>query len=162
MDEVGAVLITGGVAALIALWGVASQRALARRRATVDYITRLESDKDVLEANQRFIELAKAPGGLAPYAEEDREKEPDTQKIKVVLNTYELVAIGVQRGVMDFELYKRWHCGGVLRYWGYAKPFAERLRERTGNQALYHEFEVLARWMGNGKPRRWKWWSHVG
>lgn len=34
------------IAAIIAIWGVITQRVIARRRATIDYITRQQSDGD--------------------------------------------------------------------------------------------------------------------
>src|SRR5690606_24978593 len=101
-------------------------------------------------------------GGLRPFAEEECEKNEDTQRIKTVLNEFELVAIGIQRGVIDYELYRRWYRSGVTKYWMFSKPFVERLRERTANKALYHEFEELARWMANEKPKTPKRWAWIG
>jgi len=162
MDDVGAVLVAGVIGAAVALWGVFSQRAISRRRATLDLISRSEADKDMLAARQRFIELAKADGGLAPFAEEAREKDPDTYKIRLVLNEFELISIGIQRGVVDYELYALWFRSGTVKYWSHARPFVIRLRERTSNDMFYHEFEELARWLGGArKPRRYWWWGKI-
>jgi hypothetical protein len=81
------------------------------------------------------------------------------QAIKLILNDFELIAIGVQRGIIDFEFYKRWHRSGVLRHWAYAKPFVEGLRRRTSNSALFHEFEQLAAWMDEKHQRRLSFWD---
>ena len=162
MNDVGAILFTGTAAVAVAVWGVISQRAITRRRATIELMAAAEADKDVIDARRKFIELARADGGLAVYAEEGKEKDADTQSIRLVLNSFELVAIGIQRGVIDYKLYKLWFRGGVIQYWMFAEPFVKRLRQRTSNKALYHEFEELARWIQDEKvktPRRWKWYG---
>ena len=67
-------------------------------------------------------------------------------------------------GWIDFELYKRWNRSGVIRYWCYAEPFIVRLRQRTHNKALYHEFEQMYKWMDSDKkhvPKRRRWWGKV-
>ena len=140
-------LIIGGAGALIAVWGVITQRVIARRRATLDFLSNSEADGDLIDARQKFIELAKAPGGLAPWADPDKEKSDETQHIRTVLNEYELIAIGIQHGIVDFAIYKKWHASGVLKYWEYAHPFIAQLRSRTQNKTLFHEFEQMVKWL---------------
>lgn len=158
MTEVEAVLLTGLGATAVAVWGIISQRSITCRRATVDFIARLESDKDIIDARKKFIELAKKPGGLAKWADKNKEQTNETQAIRLTLNSYELISIGMQRGVFDPTLYMRWHKSGVLQAWSHAAPFVLALRTRTANEAIYHEFEELARYMkGQHMPKR-NWW----
>jgi hypothetical protein len=159
MNQVWATIILGVVASVIAIWGVASQRAIARRRATFDHITKTEADSDVIEARRKFIELAKHPDGLTKWAAEEHEKSTEVQKIKIVLNDFELIAIGIQRGIIDAEFYKRWHRSGVLNHWKYASPFVAALRARTGNDMLFYEFEQMAGWFNENKPPKRSIWS---
>jgi hypothetical protein len=159
MNEAGAVLITGLLAVAAAVWGVISQRTIARTRATVEHIRANENDKDIIESRRAFIRLAKADGGLAPWAEEAKEREESTDHIRIVMNEYELISIALQRGIFDKVLYRRWFKSGIVRYWGYGRPFAERVRERTGNSLLWHEFEELAKMMEKPPPKRWWGWS---
>lgn len=158
MTEVEAVFITGTAAALVAVWALLSQRSIACRRATVDYLSKLESDKDIIEARRKFIELAKKPGGLAPWADSAKEKSPETTCIRTYLNSFELIAIGIQRGVFDATLYKRWFKSGVLQAWSHAAPFVLALRARTSNDAIYYEFEEMARYMRGQKMPKRNWW----
>jgi hypothetical protein len=156
----GAFLFMGLLAAAVAVWGVHTQRAIARRRATLDYISRGLSDQGFLDAHRKFIELAKDPGGLAPWAAEDKEKTCEVQSIRTVLNEFELVAIGIQRGIIDYELYIRWFRSGAILYWRHAAPFVLSLRARVQNDALYHEFEEMVRWLKTGHmPRRRRWFG---
>ncbi len=153
--NVGAFLLASLLAAAIAAWGVATQRVIARRRATLDHISKIERDSDVIAATQTFIKLSNTPEGLAPWAEKDREATPEVQAIKIVLNDFELVSIGIQRGIIDYELYRLWFKTGTVKYWEYASPFVAKIRDRTGNKMLYHEFQELARWMNDeSKPKR--------
>jgi hypothetical protein len=156
--NVGAFLAIGIVAALVAIWGVTTQRAIARRRATLDHIARSLSDRDLIQAHLRFIQLAKEPGGLAPWADVDKEKSEETQTIKTVLNEFELIAIGIQRGIIDYQLYVRWFRTGAILYWRHGAPFVHALRARVQNDAVFHEFEEMVRWFRENKmPRRGMW-----
>lgn len=163
-DEVGAVLFVGLLAALIAfiavivaVWGVVSQRAIARRNGTIEFIIRQESDSDIMDARRRFLQLAESDGGLAQYTSPQHIKSPSDElnAIRTVLNQYELLSIGIQRGVIDFETYCRWNRGGTIREWDRAAPFIFALRSKTGNDALFHEFEEMVSWMKKKTmPRR--------
>jgi hypothetical protein len=159
MNDVGAVFVTGGMAVAVAIWGVLSQRAIARRQATLEYISHLESDRDIIEARKMFVELAKAPGGVAGWAEADKEQTEQALAIGRILNSYELAAIGIQRGIIDYELFKRWHKTSAIKYWERGGPFIMRIRERLNNDMFFHEFEEMVRWLKEQKkpPSRSKW-----
>ena len=156
--NVGAVLFTGLLAATIALWGIFSQRAITRRRATFDHIVRMEADKNFVDARRKFIELSKTPDGLAPWATADKESTLEAQNIRLVMNEFEIVAIGIERGILDFTTYERWFKATIIRFWKHGAPFAHALRLRTGHKNLFHEFEILNGWMeGNEKlPIRYR------
>ena len=157
MNEVGAVFVTGAIASLIAIWGILSQRAITRRQVTLDHITHLESDRDIIEARKLFVELAKKPGGLAVWAEENKEQTEQALAIGRILNSYELISIGIQRNIIDFELFKRWHKTSAIKYWERGAPFVMRIRERLGNDMFFHEFEEMVGWFkGEKKPPKRK------
>ncbi|MEA2904438.1 MAG: hypothetical protein QOI12_1825 [Alphaproteobacteria bacterium] len=154
--NVGAILFTSILAAVIAIWGIISQRAIARRRTTFEHIVAMEADRSFIIARRKFIALSKQPGGLSPWASEDKESTPEAQNIRLVLNEFEVVSIAIQRGIIDFETYRRWYQSTVIRFWAHAKPYAEALRARTNHPSLFQEFEVLERWM-KSPPHRYKW-----
>lgn len=161
-DAVGASIYFGYLAALIALaaasiafWGVVSQRSIARRKTTLDFILRQESDGDLLRARDMAVRLSKEAGGLAAYARPEKLATSECAAIRIVLNEYELLSIGIQRGVIDFETYCRWGKSGVITTWRHATPFVFSLRAHTKNDALYQEFEAMVGWMtGQRQPRR--------
>jgi Domain of unknown function (DUF4760) len=158
MTQIQAVLISTCVATLIAIWGVLSQRAIARRRATIDLITRNEADHDLIKGYQKHIELALAPEGLAKWADVAKEKTVETQTIRLILNQYELVAIGIQLGILDYKFWRRWGRSTTIRSWKHASPFVLKLRERLSNPAIYHEFEELALALEGDKMPKRNWW----
>lgn len=159
--EITGTVFVGIVGAVVAVWGVFTQRAIAARRATIDFIARSEADHDLMAARKRFIMLAKA-GGLSPYAAIDKEGTPDTEVIRIVLNEFELVAIGIQRGILDYTIYSRWMKSEANRYWNHALPFITELRTRLHNDEIYKEFEVLQNWLkADSAPTRSFWWGRL-
>ena len=110
-SQIAAVWVAGigaALAAAIAIWGVITQRALTRRRATMDLIFGILNDNDFIKARQKFISISKQDTGLLPYAQitppevDGKPDEDGNSSIDLVLNNYELLAIGVQRGILDF------------------------------------------------------------
>jgi Domain of unknown function (DUF4760) len=160
MTPLDAAFITGAVAALIAIWGVLSQRQIARRRATLDYIATSKSNRELIAARRTFIELAKASGGLAVWAEEDKEKTPEALNIGEVLNQYELISLGIQFGILDYKFYRMLSRGVTLRFWNHGHPYIVSLRSRLKDKMIYHEFEEMIKWLNDEKvPKRHWWWG---
>lgn len=153
--NVGAFLFASVLATTIAGWGIITQRAIARRRATLDLILRSQSDEDLIKARTRFVALSRQSGGLAPWAEKDKEGESDIQDIILVLNEFEIISIGIQRGIIDYKLFERWYKTSTVQFWKAGRPFILKLRERVGNDMLFYEFEEMVRWFeGSKKPKR--------
>lgn len=153
----------GGIASLIAIWGVISQRALARRRATIDHISGLINDHDYIKARQKFVDIANSETGLLPYAELENDDADNNAAVQLILNNYELMAIGIQRGILDFKVMKRYARGTILKHWDVAAPFIIRLRIVANNQRVYQQFETLKNWMSDEKQDKPKgrFWSLI-
>ena len=155
MNEILAVYITATIAALIAIWGLIYQRNTARRHTTVERISNMESNPEMIEARKLFIELAKSPGDLARWAEADQEQTEQAFAIAHVLNNYELMSIGIKNGIIDYEIFRSWHKTSAINFWYHGAPFVMRIRERVGNNMIYNEFEELVGWLkGDKKPPR--------
>lgn len=123
VTEIGAVLITGFAAAavgmlavLIAVWGVISSRAIARRQTTFSHIATLETDESTQESRQIFNHLVRK-NKLTSYASADKVGTPDAQAIFNVLNGFELISIGIQRGIIEPEFYQLWYRSQVAYTW---------------------------------------------
>lgn len=168
MTETGAVLATGFTAAgvgflavVIAVWGVISARAIARRQTTFSHIATLEVDGSAQEAQQTFNKLVREKK-LTQYAEAHMEGTPEAQAVLNVLNGFELISIGIQRGIIEPEFYQLWYRSQVLHTWANAQPFIVALRQRLDRPSLFHEFEEMARWMNQNRiPHRRFWWTGI-
>src|SRR5215470_650311 len=157
--EVAAILLTGLLAVIVAVWAIYSQRAIARRQCTLEHTARLEADGDLIRMRRTFRELAKKTGGMEALAAPGQEETVEFQAVTTRLNEFELISIGIQRGIIDFELYKRWFRSGTIRAWYDAEPFIKALRKRHNNQMLFHEFHVMVEWFEkNDRPARSRWW----
>lgn len=147
------------VAAVIGVCGVQTQRAVARRRATLDHLASVDADRDFIDARKLFIRLAKAPGGLAKWADDEHEGSVEVTSISLILNDFELVSVAIQQGIMDFEFYKLYTHGTVSKYWKVAAPFVHAVKQRKDHPTYHHEFEELACWIDeNIRPPRKRTW----
>lgn len=152
LNEVHAIFISTGVAATIAIWGIISQRDITARQVTLEFIRASEADKDNIAARQKFNEVALDGDGMGKWARDENAKSDEAKAIRIVLNEQELIAIAIQRGILDDITYRRYFKTGVIKTWRYAAPYILARRVRTNNDALYHEFEELARYY-QGQPK---------
>ena len=149
----GAAIALAAVA--VATWAILAQRQTARAQATVNLLAAIEADRDILDAKQTFVTKSREPQGLAPYAAEAEEGGKTERRICTVLNNYELISLGIQCGIIDCEIFKRWNRSTVLYIWDTAAPFITEMRKRKKSPALWFEFEELAReFSHNHRPRR--------
>ena len=158
MSEVGAILLSGGVAAIIAIWAVFTHRAIARRVLTFQHIADSEADRDLIAARKMFIELSREEGGLTKWAEKSAEGTVEQQSVRLVVNWFENIAIGIQRGVIDYKFFRLWFRSATITHWDLASPFVNHLRNRVHNKMLFHEFEEMAKWMNDEKKPTRYWW----
>lgn len=158
LSEVEAILITACVSALLAVWAIITQRVVSRRVATLEYIARVESDEDLINARNKFIELTSSNGNLLKFADPNRYNSAEAHAIRLVLNEREQLAIGVQFGVLDKSYIRRYSRGQLVKDFRIAAPFIYKIRAVSANPAIYHEFEDLVRSFVDKKmPARWHW-----
>lgn len=158
LSEVEAVLITAALAGLLAAWGVVTQRVVARRHATTEYLSRKMADQDMIKARADFNRVSGPGGALSTYTKPDDLSGDETQSVRLVLNDYELCSISVQHGILDINVIKQYSKSTILRDWSRAAPFVYKLRTELDNPSLFHEFEEMSRWLQDNKlPRRSTW-----
>ncbi|SUB00736.1 Uncharacterised protein [Pannonibacter phragmitetus] len=136
------VFLVGAITILTSLISIWVNRNVLIKQATMSFILQAESDKELLEAQKKFNELAKA-GHIERYAAKDKQAEDEAEQIRRCLNHYELLAVGINSGVIHEGLYRAWFEKGTIHYWTLAWPFIDSLRQSTGKDELYHEFELL-------------------
>jgi len=146
----GILLLFAGV---IAFWGILVQRAIARRRATLEFIRHMESDSDFLKANKIFVKLIRSEN-IVNYAREENIDKEEAQAIKIILNQFELASIGIQNGILDYDMFKMWCKVWVIETHNNVAAFIDELRRRTSNKNLYREFQHMKECMEKGKRMR--------
>lgn len=111
----------------------------------------IESDPDIISARRKFLLLTQN-GSLASYAEKKYEGTDEFYSIVTVLNQFELISIGIQRGIVDPKLFERINKSSVLMYWTHAAPFVHALRAKLNNNRLYNELENMTFWLQDREP----------
>jgi len=164
-NEVSAVLVTALIAAVIAVWGVMSQRALAARQATILHLARWEADRELLKARVSFDRALRAEGGLGVWAAPANKSSSELQDILTVLNEYELTAVGLQRGILDLEIFIRICRTRTIQDCKASAGFIHNLEQRVSSEAqrpvkLFAEFRDLAEMLEDPKrSKRSYFWS---
>lgn len=149
----------GGAITLIAI-GVAvaaifAQRQTARAQVTLTHLTKMEFDEDFLYAKKLFLEL-EARGELLKYAKRKLAHTEQARNIRIYLNHFEMVSLGVQHRIIDYDIFIKWNRKTVLLVWTAAWPFVNELRKQFHNDKLFIEFEELAKEFGTNKRRRFR------
>jgi Domain of unknown function (DUF4760) len=151
MTQAETAFITAAIGALVAIWGVLIQRQITRRRATFDLLSK--SDPELSAARRKFAELAKAPEGLAPWADLDKETTLEAQAIAAVLNSFEQISVCIQHNTLDYKTYRMLRRTIAISFWKHGYPFVAALRARLKNDMIYHEFEEMIKWLkGEERP----------
>jgi hypothetical protein len=118
------------------------------RLTTVQLLSELSADRDLIKARADFNKLSDPAGGkLSTYTNPADLTPDDVDAVRLVLNTYEQIAIGIQFGVIDLKIIKLNSRGTILRDWQRAGSFIHKLRAELGNPNIYFEFENLALWL---------------
>ena len=165
-------IIAALVGAAVALLAMFVSRKTARQRATLDFIRSVEIDGDYQVARQSFIKLRDSGGG---FCDEVQKNSEIGKTFRYILNTHELMAIGVRENILDDNLYHRWYRSTVLSDWkvtkddgyidyerskrcsvsGCPKPCDQksRLDKCEYNDGIFKEYELLAtRWEKHKQP----------
>lgn len=146
------VIITALIASTVAIWGVLSQRLISRRKATSDLIFSLTNDSDWIAASDQFAKNQQA-GNLEDYANPGNTTSTEARKIQLIFNNYENVAIGINRGTLDYKIVKENWRSNLMYHWRHGQPFIIKMRTNSGAQTLWKEFETLQECVkSNKKP----------
>lgn len=162
------------LSAIAAFWVLRRNSEISRREKTIEVVHETffgeEGSTSYREFKQTIKTIEATGHDIGEYYEGGMFHE---EKIVDILlrqtNQYELVALGIRKGVFDEAFYKRWFFSQLTRDYAKLFPLITKIREFHTNDAYFCEFERLAtRW--NRKrhpvkhPPKWKvaWWSLTG
>ena len=116
------------ISACIAYLSVATNRRIARQRATLDLIEKVESSEHYRNIVNTFTTLRRGRGFAHlnnPLTDDDKATR---RRLNDYLNHYEIVAIGIRAGILDEAFYRDWMRGPLVRDWNAAASFVQRER----------------------------------
>jgi hypothetical protein len=140
-----------GISLTMARATIATNRRIARVKATLDLIETAESSEYYQGLYQAFKRFRADPAFknivLSPRTDEDRKSRLQCWDF---LNHYELVAIGIAEGILDENFYRRWMGYAVLRDHKEGRDLIEAARAPRnpgdpGDTVAYIELEQLCR-----------------
>lgn len=123
-------------------------RKTTRDRETIAIINQYVWDKDYLEAKDKFVHLRDTTGLQACCNEPDSDT---ARAVAKVMNHYELLSIGINRGILSGKIFSDFYMTRFVRDWQAAQSYIVTVREKNGNNArIFGEFEKLAKsWQHN-------------
>ncbi|HEX8301405.1 DUF4760 domain-containing protein [Sphingomonas sp.] len=127
------------MSAVVAFFALLNARDLARKKSTIDLIEKTESTQHYREINAAFSSTRRGQGGFAGLLVSPPSDELRGQLIDY-LNHYELIALGIQRRVLDGKFYRAWMGKSFVRDWNEAAIWIEqeRWRKQPDGSWKYH------------------------
>jgi len=148
-------------------------RRTNRRRATLDMVMRTFLDEKGMHLYNDFMALVRRdadpndPFRFADLYAYRKEIEVERDTVIDQLNSYELVALGIRRGVFDEEFYKHWFHGQFVRDFKSVAGLIAIIQEER--PSTFCEYKALFdRWERkrhpHNHPSRLKkiWWAATG
>jgi Domain of unknown function (DUF4760) len=127
-----------------------SSRAIERRKAAAEVIFSTRKDSDLLSSLHKISVIHFSSINIATFAKNDKNGTDDAQSIRYALNHYEYIAVGIDQGIYDEDIFKHSHYSTVLKLYEHTKSYIAERRRIIGRQTTYQEFECLAcRWKEN-------------
>jgi hypothetical protein len=150
-----ATVLVALITASIALWAIYSQRIVSRRRGTLEYLSSILNDHDYIKAHKIFVTIANSEM-LPDFVDRDI-SNIDVQKlnltkeelleahssIDLVMNNFELISIGLQRGVLDYMVIRHYMRTIIVTHWIAAQPYILKLQVNPKYGEVFVEFRLL-------------------
>ncbi len=123
----------------------------------MQFAERLSASMNLKLSPEAAARVAKKVSDRRMQAEEWK---ANRDAIRRVLNEFEIIAIGIHRGALDYTIYEHWSKTMIKRYFAKGLPYIAEIRAQHDVQTYYQEFEALAREMsGSQIVRRKRWWA---
>lgn len=138
-----AILASASIGAYVATQSIARAREIARLRATLDVILKTESDTHFQSIYSTFTSERSRNGGLVALTDAKSDQEHAAKrKVDDFLNHYELIAISIEKGILDEGFYTSWMKTSFIKHYNQSKEYIAAVRKT--NAKAYTEFEALA------------------
>lgn len=112
------------------------QRKIARQRATLDLIEKVESGDHYRHIVKTFSDLRRGPGFGDIMNPKTKQAIELRRCVNDYLNHYEMVALGIKEGILDEQFYREWMRGPFTREWNAAAEWVQNERWKSGRRHL--------------------------
>jgi len=150
-----ATVIVGALAAIFAAIAIVTNRWATRMRATLDLLERLETHEYYQKRYRAFRKVRLETHGIHKIIIEISTGTEDTERGLCLdfLNVYELIALGIRKGILDEHFYRQAYESTLLRDWEAAKPLIDDCRNpadqtKPKNPTNFEHFEWLVKRCG--------------
>lgn len=151
------------LSAFVAMIVLIYTRRTNRRRATLDMVMRTFLDERGTKLYDAFIALYRRNEDgsdqfrFVDMFEYSKEVETDRNTVIDQLNNYELVALGIRRGLFDEGFYKHWFHGQFLKDCRALVPLIEKVQAER--PSTYCELTALMnKWEKEPHPENHPYW----
>jgi hypothetical protein len=141
----------------VATWSLATQKAVARRRAAIDFFLKTEMDEKMLTAYNTYVK-SKAKIVLYPNIKEFCDTE-DYDHVRAYLNVLELMAVGVHNNTFDQRICYNYWCDFIAGAVMDCQPVLDHLRKLPKGTFSYNDLIRLAKRWSSAK-RFWQRWRN--
>lgn len=171
-SAIQAVCIVLSAIAAFALFG--NDRKISRREKTIEMVLETFFGADAPETYEKFKDFFKrieaAGERIEDYADNGpKANKADTDILIKQINRYELISLGIRKGVFDEGFFHLWFYSQFMRDYGKLLPYIKKTQGEEANDAFWCEFQTLAqRWSKNVHPVkhpshvRVLWWLATG
>ena len=118
----------------VAIWGYFLVRAATMRRATLDLIEQSESSEYYRQNIELFSELVTKGHDVLLGTLSMRADRRVRDRVLAHLNHFELIAIGIEKNILDKKFYEDWMKSGYLDAWAKASDFIQQARYIGGRR----------------------------
>ena len=140
------------ISTIVAFLALVNTRRLARRKATLDLIEKVESTDHYRDLNSTFSRLRRGVGFAHLSNPSTEADQVDRAKVNDYLNHYELVSVGILQRILDEAFYRTWMRAPFVRDWNAAVDFVQSERWRlatdgtwTYNEKIFCNYQKMAR-----------------
>ena len=133
-------------------------RAVAKQKATLDLIEKVESTEHYRKLNQTFSRLRRGDGFAHLHNPQSDADKSDRRDLNDYMNHYEMVSVGILHEILDENFYKMWMQGPFVRDWNAASDWVQRERWKKRDDGTWDYYSkvfcnyesVACRWSKDG------------
>ncbi|MDA5563940.1 DUF4760 domain-containing protein [Cobetia sp. MMG027] len=145
-----AIIVSVVVAFISARRAIDAQRHIARSRASLDLLLRLESDAEFLKASEVYRDVRNSRGLESLVVGKDviksKRDEHEEFCVDLYLNTLELICVGIVEGSLDERSIYQYMRGAIVNAWKASEGYAKKTREESTGRILLELQYVATAW----------------